>query len=227
MPPLLIIFKYSFRWLWHLGGPGLILLALLDNSLIPTPGGMDFATVLLSASHPDLWWYYGIMATVGSLIGGYLAYKVGRKGGQEALERRFGEQRLEKVYKKFEEAGFFTVFVPAILPPPFPTSPFLFAAGALDYPLKKFMTALALARGIRYMGLAYIALLSGRWIIHSMRQYYQPLLWTFTSLLVAAGIVGGSFLYLRHRRGKLNLASHSSPKNDSASDRKNPAEKVA
>jgi membrane protein YqaA with SNARE-associated domain len=227
MLPLLIIFKFSFRWLWHLGGPGLILLALLDNSLIPTPGGMDFATVLLSASHPDLWWYYGIMATAGSLIGGYLAYKVGRKGGQEALEKRFGEKRLEKVYKKFEDAEFLTVFVPAILPPPFPTSPFLFAAGALDYPLKKFMTALALARAIRYIGLAYIALLSGRWIIHSMRQYYQPLLWTFTGLLVAVGIGGGTFLYLQYRRGKLHLDSRPLPKKGSESDRKTPAEKVA
>jgi membrane protein YqaA with SNARE-associated domain len=226
MPPLLAIFKFSFRWLWHLGGPGLILIGLIDNSLIPTPGGMDFATVLLSASHRELWWYYGIMATIGSMIGGYLAYEIGRKGGKEALEKRFGEKRLERVYQKFEEAGFFTVFVPAILPPPFPTAPFLVAAGALDYPIKKYMVALGTARAIRYMGLAYIALLSGRWIIHSMRQYYRPLLWTFTGLLVAAGIAGGTFLYWQHRRGKLDLA-RSSQRNSSASDRKTPAEKVA
>jgi membrane protein DedA with SNARE-associated domain len=209
MLALFIFFKFSLRWLWHLGGPGLILLALLDNSLIPTAGGMDFATVLLSASHPDLWWYYGVMATIGSLIGGYLAYEVGRKGGKEALEKRFGEKRLEKVYCEFEKAGFFTVFIPAIMPPPFPTSPFLFAAGALDYPLKKYMVALGTARAIRYMGLSFAAYLWGRWIIHQMRIYYRPLLWIFTSLLVAGGIAGASYIYMRHRKSRAAIGSSS------------------
>ena len=205
----LIFFKFSLQWLWHLGGFGLILLALVDNSLIPTPGGMDILTVILAANRRDLWWYYGIMATLGSLIGGYLAYRVGRKGGKEGLEKRFGAQPLEKVYSKFEQAGFFAVFVPAILPPPFPTAPFLVAAGALDYPLKKYMAALAAARAIRYMVLAYVAYRSGRWIVQSLHTYYRPLLWIFTGLLIAGGIAGGSFLYIQHRRGKLHLGLRS------------------
>lgn len=216
MLPLLIIFKYSLRWLWHLGGPGLILLALLDNSLIPTAGGMDFATVILSASHRDLWWYYGIMATAGSMIGGYLAYKVGRKGGKEALEKRFGHQRLEKVYRKFEDAGFFAAFIPAIMPPPFPTSPFLFAAGALDYPIKKYMVALGTARAIRYMGLSLAAFLWGRWVIHQMRIYYRPLLWIFTSLLIAGGIAGASYFYMHRRRSRATPASAAKPATEKA-----------
>jgi membrane protein DedA with SNARE-associated domain len=216
MLPLLIIFKFSLRWLWHLGGPGLILLALLDNSLIPTPGGMDFATVLLSASHPDLWWYYGIMATAGSMIGGYLAYKVGREGGKEALDKRFGQQRLEKVYRKFEQAGFLTVFVPAILPPPFPTSYFLVAAGALDYPPKKFMVALGTARAIRYMGFSLAGFLWGRWIIHQMRGYYRPLLWIFTSLLIVSGVAGASYFLMQRRRSRTAMESSAKPATEKA-----------
>lgn len=37
------------RWLFHLGGLGLIPLGLLDSSVIPIPGTLDVATVLLSA----------------------------------------------------------------------------------------------------------------------------------------------------------------------------------
>jgi len=37
------------RWLFHLGGLGLIPLGLLDNSPIPLPGAMDVATIILSA----------------------------------------------------------------------------------------------------------------------------------------------------------------------------------
>ena len=145
---LLAASRFTLRWLWHLGGPGLILVGLVDNSVIPTPGGMDILTVILTVRHRELWWYYGLMAVAGSLLGGYVSYRLGRKGGKEGLDKRFGGERMEKVYRKFERGGFFTVFVPAILPPPFPTGPFLVAAGALNYPLRKFMTYLAVARTI-------------------------------------------------------------------------------
>jgi membrane protein YqaA with SNARE-associated domain len=202
---LLAASRFSLRWLWHLGGPGLILVGLVDNSVIPTPGGMDILTVILTVRHKELWWYYGLMAVAGSLIGGYVSYRLGRKGGKEGLDKRFGGERMEKVYSKFEKGGFFTVFIPAILPPPFPTGPFLVAAGALNYPLKKFFIFLATARVIRYMGISFLAFLYGHWITRVMRQYYKPLLWTFTILLIAGGIAGGLFLYVQHKRGKLHL----------------------
>src|ERR1700722_16009063 len=63
-----------FRWLHHLGGPGLIVLGLIDNSVIPVPGSMDALTIILSANQRKLWPYYALMATIGSVIGGYLTY---------------------------------------------------------------------------------------------------------------------------------------------------------
>ena len=202
---LLAAFNFSWRWLWHLGGPGLILVGLVDNSVIPTPGGMDILTVFLTVKDKELWWYYGLMAVAGSMIGAYVSYRLGRKAGKEGLDKRFGAQRMEKVYKKFEHGGFLTVFIPAILPPPFPTGPFLVAAGALNYPIEKFFAYLSVARFIRYMGLAYLALRYGTWITHTMHHYYKPLLWTFTILLVLGGIAGGTFLWIQHKRGKLHL----------------------
>ncbi|MGB2622962.1 MAG: hypothetical protein WA857_15775 [Candidatus Acidiferrum sp.] len=41
--------RRSHPWLFHLGGVGLIPLGLLDNSLIPIPGTMVVATIVLSA----------------------------------------------------------------------------------------------------------------------------------------------------------------------------------
>src|ERR1039458_5218632 len=94
------------RWLFHLGGIGLIPLGLLDNSPVPLPGVMDVATLVLSARQEDLWLYYAFMATVGSIIGGFISYRLARKGGKEALERRFSPQKVEKVCKIFERWGF-------------------------------------------------------------------------------------------------------------------------
>src|SRR5437764_12213590 len=94
------------------------------------------------------------MATAGAVIGGYITYALARKVGKETLQRRLPETQFEKVLKKFERKGFATVTVSAMLPPPFPIVPILLAAGALQYPRKKFLGALALGRGIRFLVVA-------------------------------------------------------------------------
>jgi membrane protein YqaA with SNARE-associated domain len=136
-----------WTWLHRLGGPGLILLGLADNSLIPLPGSVDVFVILLAAHRREWWPYYAFMATVGAVIGGYLTYRLAEKGGEETLERRVGKQQAQKVYKRFAKRGFITVFIGSILPPPFPMVPFLMAAGVLQYPRQKFLSALSAGRG--------------------------------------------------------------------------------
>src|SRR5260370_40923725 len=90
--------KSAVRWLIHLGGPGLILLGLADNSLIPLPGSTDVVTILLAAHHRSVWLYYAIMATAGAVLGGHITYRVPRNGGIGTLEKKFSEQKTAKEY---------------------------------------------------------------------------------------------------------------------------------
>jgi membrane protein YqaA with SNARE-associated domain len=206
---------------WHmfrrLGGPGLILLGLLDNSAIPLPGSMDALTLVLAASHKDLWWYYAIMATIGSLVGGYLTYRIGVRGGKATLEKKISKRRAEKVYRKFEKYAFWSVVVGAVSPPPVPIVPFLIAAGALKYPKEKFLTALALGRSIRYFLIAYLGSLYGRTVFNWLGKYYQPLLYT----LIGLGVVGGLVALFLWRRSKRK------PGRGSKGPATHPAERVA
>ena len=94
---------------------------------------------------------------VWSVIGGFVTYRLARKGGKETLERKFPARRLEKVYKIFRLWGFGAIAIAALLPPPAPMVPFLFAAGAMQYSVKKFLFALTLGRIIRYSLLAFLA----------------------------------------------------------------------
>src|ERR1700761_470060 len=128
-----------WRTLRQLGGLGLILMGILDSSLIPTPGGLDVLTIVLTAHEHDMWIYYAVMATVGSVLGGYITYRLGRKGGEKAMERRMSKKKIERVHRAFQRWGFATVFVPALMPPPTPLSPFLLGAGAMNYPLPRFL----------------------------------------------------------------------------------------
>jgi len=176
-----------WTWLHRLGGPGLIVLGLLDNSAIPLPGSMDVFVIVLSAHHRGWWPYYAFMAVVGAVIGGYVTYRLASKGGEETLGEKIGKRRAEKVYRQFKRHGFTTIAIGAILPPPFPIVPFLIAAGALHYPRKNFLAALATGRAIRFFTLAYLAHLYGKQIVHWGSQYYTPIFWT----LIALAIVGG------------------------------------
>src|SRR5713101_9987325 len=84
------------RWIFQLGGLGFIPLGLLDSSVIPLPGSMDVLTIVLSAHNQELWLYYALMATLGSVMGGYVTYRLARKGGKETLERKFLPRSLSE-----------------------------------------------------------------------------------------------------------------------------------
>jgi membrane protein YqaA with SNARE-associated domain len=186
------------HWIYQLGGLGFIPLGLLDSSVIPLPGSMDVLTIFLSARNEQLWSYYALMATVGSVLGGFVTYRLARKGGKETLARRFQATKLKKVYEIFERWGLGAIAVPALLPPPVPMVPFLFAAGAMQYPMRKFLFALTLGRSVRYTLLAFLAARYGRPILTFISKHGHPVLLIVIGLVALAAVV--LFVVLGGRR---------------------------
>lgn len=198
MPLPMFLATGLLQWVLRLGGPGLILIGIADNSVIPLTGSMDVLTIWLAASHRDTWWLYGILALIGAVLGGYITFALARKGGKEALERKFSKKKLEKVDRRFNRWGFWAIAVPAVLPPPFPMVPFLLAAGALQYPPKKFLSALTLGRGIRFFLLAGMGAIYGTSIVAFFRQYYKPAV----GVLIGLAVIGSILSFLEYRRMK-------------------------
>lgn len=194
-----------WRWILGLGGPGLIVVGLIDNSVIPIPGGMDVFVILLTAHRREWWWYYAIMATTGAVIGGYVTYRLACEGGKEGLEKKVGKRRAEKVYAQFEKGGFSTVLIGSILPPPFPLVPVLMAAGVMQYPRHKFLAALSLGRAIRFFVIAFLGKLYGTAIVGWLYHYYRPFLY----VLITLGVLGGlaALYYFRWYRPRHEKAS--------------------
>lgn len=183
----LIVTRSGFwTWMLRLGAPGLILVGLIDNSVIPIPGGMDFFVILLTAGHREWWIVYAVMATAGALLGGYITYRLAKKGGKAGLEKEIGKRRAEKVYRRFEKGGFSTVLVSAMLPPPFPMVPVLMAAGVLQFPRRKFLSALGAGRLIRFLALALLGRFYGTAILGWFSRYYKPFLYG----LIGAAVLG-------------------------------------
>jgi membrane protein YqaA with SNARE-associated domain len=134
------------RW----GGPGLFLIGIVDSSFIPTLGSLDIFNAVLAAHHHDLWWYYAMMSTAGSVAGAYLMYRLASGAGTGWLQKRMGTSRVARVDRMLEKYGATAVVIAAIAPPPFPSSPFFVAAGALKFPLRKYLIAVIAGRAFRY-----------------------------------------------------------------------------
>jgi membrane protein DedA with SNARE-associated domain len=199
--PFVIYFSVG-AWLERLGGLGLVLLGLADNSVVPLPGSMDALTVILSARQENLWPYYAAMATIGGIVGAYATYTLGAKSSEGALEKKLSKKKAERIYKIFNQYGFWSLFVPAMLPPPVPFSPFLLVAGVLKYSKRNFLLAVGLGRTIRYSLLAWLGSTYSKQIFSFFRQYNRPILWTVVAVAVAGGIAALLWVWRRKREGK-------------------------
>lgn len=203
--PSLVVAVSFWHWLRHLRSLGLIAVGIADNSVIPMPGSMDVLTIWLAASERQYWPFYAFMAIVGALLGGYITYALARKGGKEALDRKLKKKQAEKIYRRFKRWGFWAVTLPAVLPPPFPIVPFLLAAGALQYPRKRFLGALALGRGIRFTILAGLGAIYGNAIAGFFSRYYESAL----AILIGLAVIGGILAMIEYIRYKKRTAAAS------------------
>jgi membrane protein YqaA with SNARE-associated domain len=188
------------RWIYHLGALGFIPLGLLDSSIIPLPGSMDVLTIVLAARDATLWPYYALMATVGSVLGGFVTYRLARKGGKESLARKVSAKTLERVYGIFERWGFAAIAIPALLPPPIPLVPFVLAAGAMQYSVNKFLLAMTLGRIVRYLILAYLAARYGRRILPLLLQHGHPAVAAVVGLAVTAVLLYFMFRGIKSKK---------------------------
>jgi len=188
------------RWIYHLGALGFIPLGLLDSSIIPLPGSMDVLTIVLAARDASLWPYYALMATVGSVLGGFVTYRLARKGGKESLAHKVSARTLKRVYGIFERWGFAAIAIPALLPPPMPLVPFVLAAGAMQYSVNKFLLAMTLGRIVRYLILAYLAARYGRKMLPLLLQHAHPAVAAVVGLAVTAVLVYFAFRGIKSKK---------------------------
>jgi membrane protein YqaA with SNARE-associated domain len=179
-------------WFRHLGAAGLFFLAILDSSPLPTFGGPDILTAILSASHRGAWYEFAAVATAGSAIGAYLTFRIAHQAGTAYLNSKFKKSKVSAILKVFEKWGPATLFASTAIPFPFPTSMFFAAAGASNYRAGKFLAIVVVARGIRYTAIALVADHYGRHFIRVLRHPAQYWGWSvlFAALILAMTLAG-------------------------------------
>ena len=179
------------------GGPGLLIVAFLDSSFVPLPQINDLLVVLMVSQNHALMPYYAAMATLGSVIGCYVLYYLARRGGDAYLRRRLGSSGpVDRVLGLYKRHGLLALMVPALLPPPSPFKLFVLAAGVAGVKPVQFVTAIAVARGARYLAIGVLTIFYGEAALELMRTH------GFTVALVVVGllVVGVLIWWLMNRR---------------------------
>jgi len=158
------------RIFMRMGLFGLFLMSALDSSFLVLPFGNDLLLIALVSSNRDslMWIVYVIVSAIGSLVGVFIIDLLMRKAGESGLERFVSKKRIDKLKAKLENKGGITVFVATLIPPPFPFTPVVMTASALQSPRGKLLIAVFLGRLLRFGIEAVLALYFGRQVLAFM-----------------------------------------------------------
>ncbi len=176
-------------YLRHLGAFGLFSLAILDSLPFPTFGGPDILIAILAARGRAPWYEYASAATVGSLIGAGITFRLARHAGLPYLNKHFGSSRVPRLLKLLETWGTGALAISTAVPFPTPTSFLFAAAGASEYPVKKFLIVVGVCRAARYSLIALLAEHYGRHFVRAVRNPGHYWGWLLLFAVIMAGLI--------------------------------------
>ena len=189
---LISTFSFLLSW-WGLG-----LIAALDSTMIFfLPLGVDIAVIILCSHSPRLFWLYAIIASAGSLCGAIVTYYVGRRLGEAGLEHFVPKKRLSTIQRRIEDKGAIALGVLDLIPPPFPFTACILAAGALKVSTPLFFITLGVTRLFRFGVEAVLAYFYGPQIINWLQSDIVEYIGTGLLALAVIGTVI-TFIQLVH-----------------------------
>ena len=189
-----------FVILVHLGAFGLLALGVLDSSFLVMPLGNDLLVIGLAARRHLLWPWYALVATTGSVLGCLLVDVVCRKGGEEVLSRHIPPSQLKFVDTRVRKSAGWALGFAALMPPPFPFTPFVIAAAVFEYPRRKLLGVIAATRFLRFAAEAFLATIFGRSILHWFSTTpFQIAIFCLIAFSIVASVLS-VYSWLQHAR---------------------------
>src|SRR5713226_1032865 len=201
-----ILSRYTaFLWaiLAPLGAWGVFAVAALDGAAVGLP--MDVVVGGYVAQNHARLLIYVVMAATGSALGSLVVYAIGYAGGEELLRKRVSAERFEKLHAAFDKHPFWSLMLPAMLPPPTPFKLFALAAAVTEMSLSHFVTAIFLGRTVRFLVLGILVLKFGPGIVHTLRIFFSHHFHWVLIAVVSALAIWIATRQLRNRRTSRKL----------------------
>jgi membrane protein YqaA with SNARE-associated domain len=191
------IIKKLYDWVLHwaetpYGVPVLFLLAFAESSFFPVPP--DILLIALSLSINRKAFYYALICTVGSVLGGIVGYYIGMYGyeaiGKPIVDFYHGQDVMNAIKLKYDQYGFLGILIAAITPIPYKV--FTIASGVFNFDFLLFVLASIIGRSLRFFVVAGLIWKFGHPIREFIDKYFNLLACIFVVLLV------GGFLLIKY-----------------------------
>ena len=153
----------------YVAGPAMILIGALDSSLLSLPEINDYLVIARCYTHPETAFIFPLFPAIGSVLGCLLLYTILRRGGRAVLHRRFRMDHVLRVERAYARFGILALAIPALLPPPMPFKIFVATAGALQFPRRRFLLTIMLARSVRYYTEGTLAVFYGERVLRFLK----------------------------------------------------------
>jgi membrane protein YqaA with SNARE-associated domain len=181
---LLALLKGLGIWVVHwahtpYGGTALFILAFCEASFFPIPP--DTLLIALCMANSPLSFWYAVVCSLGSTLGGMFGYGLGRKGGRPLLERWVRAEKIQLVERYYQRWDVWAVAIAGFTPIPYKI--FTISAGVflLDFP--RFVVASVLSRSARFFLVAGLFFFFGPAINRFIFRYFNILTVLFFVLL--------------------------------------------
>ncbi|MBM6550164.1 YqaA family protein [Marinomonas ostreistagni] len=140
---------------------GITVASFLESTIVPIP--LEAVMVPLMQARRERLWWIALMATIGCILGAVVGYGLGYFLfdwiGDWVIQAFSSQEQFEQVTSKMESQGFWFVLTLGVAPIPFQIA--MLAAGATKFSLVSFLVATAIARSLRYFGLAAVVYFAG------------------------------------------------------------------
>ena len=162
------------------GGLALFGLAFLESSVFPIPP--DVLLIALSLGRPELAFWFALVCSLGSILGGMAGYALGFYGGRPLLLRMFPREKIESVERYYERYNAWAIGIAGLTPLPYKL--FTVSGGAFAINFKTFVLASIISRTARFMLVASLIYFLGETAKLFIDKYLGVLTIAFVVLLI-------------------------------------------
>lgn len=162
-------------------------LSFFESIFFPVPPDVMLAPMCMAT--PKRAWWFALITTLASVIGGILGYLIGYyafSAIQPWLESSSYWPAYETAIAWFKDYGFWAIFVAGFSPIPFKV--FTLAGGAMAMAFAPFVLAAMIGRGMRFFLVAGLLAWGGPRMEGLLHRYVDRLGWATVAIVIVAGL---------------------------------------
>ena len=164
------------------------------------PLGSDALVIVLASTRGEIFWVFPPLVTMLSLVGAALTYWVGHSAGEIGLPRLVSPRHLDRMKSTVQKVGAGGLAAAAVLPPPFPLTPFVLTCGALGLDRGRFFLVFGMMRLIRFTAVALLVRQYGDRVRQFLESQQLQISVTMIVFVVLAVIVASVVMLFRRTR---------------------------